>query len=121
MPFKLSLEIVGARFKSLRKHMQLKQSDVANELDILQNTISRLENGDSLSASIFIQMVNYYSEHFLLHNFLSEHFVIIPNIKHDFYDDVTKKKFMNDLNHLKENIDQQYSEQMIGLLSKFIT
>ena len=48
----VDLKVMGARFQKIRQRLQLKQTDVAKEVGCSMITVSRLERGENISASV---------------------------------------------------------------------
>jgi transcriptional regulator with XRE-family HTH domain len=73
----LTITDLGERLQMLRKAMELSQKELAATLEVQQNQISRLENGIGGTLEMFLQLINYYGEHFHLHSMFSEEFEVI--------------------------------------------
>ena len=56
----VDLKVMGARFQKIRQRLQLKQTDVAKEVGCSMITVSRLERGENISASVFLSMLLFY-------------------------------------------------------------
>ncbi len=73
-----TVQLLGERLKSLRLHLQLRQEDIAKNLQINQNVISRIENGSNNGRiENLLLLINYYGKFCLVDNILSETFVVI--------------------------------------------
>ncbi len=53
--------MVRNRVKELRKERKLRQEELAGRINISQQTVSRIENGDNaLAADILVSLANYF-------------------------------------------------------------
>ncbi len=53
--------MVRNRVKELRKERKLRQEELAGRINISQQTVSRIENGDNaLAADILMSLANYF-------------------------------------------------------------
>lgn len=53
--------MVRNRVKELRKERRLRQEELAGRINISQQTVSRIENGDNaLAADILMSLANYF-------------------------------------------------------------
>lgn len=48
------------RVKELRKERNMRQTELANKVNVSQQTISRIEKGDSLPADILVNLAKYF-------------------------------------------------------------
>ena len=71
---KLSPEEIGRRLQEVRKHIGLKQTDVAEQIGVGSLTISRLERGNSVNSSIIFKLLDFYSQYVSLNALFSESF-----------------------------------------------
>ena len=70
----LSSKEIGRRLQEVRKHIGLKQSDVAEKIDVGSLTISRLERGDNVNSSTIFKLLDFYSQYISLNTLLAESF-----------------------------------------------
>lgn len=70
----VDLKVMGARFQKIRQRLQLKQTDVAKEVGCSMITVSRLERGENISASVFLSMLLFYMKTVSLDMLLSNYF-----------------------------------------------
>lgn len=73
----ISEAILGERLRSMRKHLGVLQTDIAKNIGVHQNVISRLESGKGGSIENLLMLTNYFSEFFYLDKLFSENFVIM--------------------------------------------
>lgn len=73
----ISLDILGERLRSMRKQLGVRQEDIAQDLGVHQNVISRLEGGKGGSIENLLLLTNYFSGFFYLDNLFCEHFIPI--------------------------------------------
>jgi transcriptional regulator with XRE-family HTH domain len=70
----VDLKVMGARFQKIRQRLQLKQTDVAKAVGCSMITVSRLERGENISASVFLSMLLFYMKTVSLDMLLSNYF-----------------------------------------------
>lgn len=70
----VDLKVMGARFQKIRQKLQLKQTDVAKEIGCSMITVSRLERGENVGASVFLSMLLFYMKTVSLDMLLSKYF-----------------------------------------------
>lgn len=70
----LSLKEIGRRLQEVRKHIGLKQSDVAEQIGVGSLTISRLERGNSVNSSTIFKLLDFYSQYVSLNALFAESF-----------------------------------------------
>jgi len=68
----LSSKEIGRRLQEVRKHIGLKQSDVAEQIGVGSLTISRLERGNSVNSSTIFKLLDFYSQYVSLNALLAE-------------------------------------------------
>lgn len=57
------LKILGARFKEIRLMFGLTQAELAAKMGVTQLTVTRMENGTSISAGALLQFLHFYRQH----------------------------------------------------------
>lgn len=70
----LSPEEIGRRLQEVRKHIGLKQTDVAEQIGVGSLTISRLERGNSVNSSTIFKLLDFYSQYVSLNALFAESF-----------------------------------------------
>ena len=70
----LSPEEIGRRLQEVRKHIGLKQTDVAEHIGVGSLTISRLERGNSVNSSTIFKLLDFYSQYVSLNALFAESF-----------------------------------------------
>lgn len=57
------LKTLGARFKEIRLMFGLTQAELAAKMGVTQLTVTRMENGTSISAGALLQFLHFYRQH----------------------------------------------------------
>ena len=70
----LNPEEIGRRLQEVRKHIGLKQTDVAEQIGVGSLTISRLERGNSVNSSTIFKLLDFYSQYVSLNALFAESF-----------------------------------------------
>lgn len=70
----LSPEEIGRRLQEVRKHIGLKQTDVAEQIGVGSLTISRLERGNSVNSSTIFKLLDFYSQYVSLNALFADSF-----------------------------------------------
>jgi len=70
----LSPKEIGRRLQEVRKHIGLKQTDVAEQIGVGSLTISRLERGNSVNSSTIFKLLDFYSQYVSLNALFAESF-----------------------------------------------
>lgn len=70
----LSPKEIGRRLQEVRKHIGLKQTDVAEQIGVGSLTISRLERGNSVNSSTIFKLLVFYSQYISLNALFEESF-----------------------------------------------
>ncbi|UZR99611.1 helix-turn-helix domain-containing protein [Chondrinema litorale] len=73
----LDLKLIGERFRMLRTELDLSQKQIAEQLDVHQNAISRLEKGIGASLELFLKLVSFYSNYFVVDKILAKYFSVV--------------------------------------------
>ncbi len=113
---KITIAILGERFKSLRKHLSLSQGELSNHTGIDINAISRLEQGKSSTIDTLLTLCNYYSDFFYMDNILANNFKVI-DLNSISEGDQTKGIAIEQLKFLNENT-REHIQTIVNLLSK---
>jgi len=72
-------KILGERLKQTRRRLGLTQKDLSTATQLSQTSISRLENGDEVYASVLLSVLCYYQEKVSLDYILSQDFDATSN------------------------------------------
>ena len=70
----LSQKELGRRLQEVRKHIGLKQVDVAEKVGCESLTISRLERGENIGSSVLSKMLVIYSDYISLNTLFAKDF-----------------------------------------------
>lgn len=70
----LSQKELGRRLQEVRKHIGLKQVDVAEKVGCGSLTISRLERGENIGSSVLSKMLVIYSDYISLNTLFAKDF-----------------------------------------------
>ena len=73
---KLDMKELGRRFKQIRQHLGLTQTEVANQLGTSQLMIYRIEKGESILSPLFLSTILFYSKSVSLEALFSMNFDI---------------------------------------------
>lgn len=102
---KIGIKEMGARLKSVRQLIGLSQTEVANETDTTQLTISKMERGESVLSSKFLAVLLFYSQSVSMDYLFGKEFdPADPNLMNKNYslNSVVKQKLIL----LKEDMDK---------------
>ncbi|MBO7537817.1 MAG: helix-turn-helix transcriptional regulator [Prevotella sp.] len=72
----MELKTLGERLRLIRKHLGITQKKLAAETCLNQSTISRIENGEEVYASVMTTILNYYQKKISLDYLFSSTFDI---------------------------------------------
>lgn len=67
----MDLKELGERLRMIRKHLGIRQQQLADATNLTQPAISRLENGDEVYASTLLAVLCFYHDKVCLDNFLA--------------------------------------------------
>lgn len=70
----ITLREIGRRLKEVRNYFNLTQSQIADELGLTQNNVSRLETGRELGSEKLILFLAYYSKYINIDAIFDERF-----------------------------------------------
>lgn len=73
---KLDMKELGRRFKLIRQHLGLTQTEVANQLGTSQLMIYRTEKGESILSPLLLLTILFYSKSVSLEALFSKNFDI---------------------------------------------
>ena len=73
---KLDMKELGRRFKQIRQHLGLTQTEVANQLGTSQLMIYRTEKGESILSPLLLSTILFYSKSVSLEALFSENYDI---------------------------------------------
>ena len=73
---KLDMTELGRRFKQIRQHLGLTQTEVANQLGTSQLMIYRTEKGESILSPLLLSTILFYSKSVSLEALFSKNFDI---------------------------------------------
>ena len=73
---KLDMKELGRRFKLIRQHLGLTQTEVANQLGTSQLMIYRTEKGESILSPLLLSTILFYSKSVSLEALFSKKFDI---------------------------------------------
>lgn len=73
---KLDMKELGRRFKLIRQHLGLTQTEVANQLGTSQLMIYRTEKGESILSPLLLSTILFYSKSVSLEALFSKNFDI---------------------------------------------
>lgn len=66
----MDVKQLGGRLRMIRKHLGIRQQQVAEATNLTQPTVSRLENGEEVYASALLAVLGFYQEKVSLDNLL---------------------------------------------------
>lgn len=75
----MDLQQLGERLQQTRKRLGLTQKDLSTATQLSQTSISRLENGEEVYASVLMTVLSYYQEKISLDYLLSQDFNVTSN------------------------------------------
>lgn len=67
----MDLKELGERLRMIRKHLGIRQQQLAAATNLTQSAISRLENGDEVYASTLLVVLCFYHDKVCLDNLLA--------------------------------------------------
>jgi len=67
----MDMKELGERLRMIRKHLGIRQQQLADATNLTQPAISRLENGDEVYASTLLAVLCFYHDKVCLDNFLA--------------------------------------------------
>lgn len=70
----MDLKVLGERLQQTRKRLGLTQKDLSSATQLSQTSISRLENGEEVYASVLSSVLCYYQQKISLDYLLSQDF-----------------------------------------------
>lgn len=75
--FNVSLEILGKRLSEFREELNLKQREIAEKINVGQETISRVESGGGIHLVLFVNLINYYGKYFYIDSLFLKDFKVL--------------------------------------------
>ena len=73
---KLDMKELGRRFKQIRQHLGLTQTEVANQLETSQLMVYRIEKGESILSPLLLSTILFYSQSVSLEALFAKNFDI---------------------------------------------
>lgn len=67
----MDMKELGERLRMIRKHLGIRQQQLADATNLTQPAISRLENGDEVYASTLLAVLCFYHDKVCLDNLLA--------------------------------------------------
>lgn len=112
----ISETILGERLRSLRKRLGVRQEDIAKNIGVHQNVISRLESGKGGNIENLLMLTNYFSDFFYLDKLFSEGFAV-TELSNTSEKEMIQSVVMERIRDFKGIIDQEIST-IIDLLDR---
>lgn len=115
----ITIQDIGRRLKEVRRYFKLTQANVANEIGVPQNMVSRLECGRDVSSEKLISFLAFYSKYVNIDAIFDDRFDIFSgNVK------FTKKLHLDSivvekikiLDEERKNFNRQMDEQVLNLI-----
>lgn len=73
---KLDMKELGRRFKQIRQHLGLTQTEVAKQLETSQLMVYRIEKGESILSPLLLSTILFYSQSVSLEALFAKNFDI---------------------------------------------
>ena len=70
----IDVKEIGKRLKLVRQKLRMTQTDVAKEINSTQFTISKIERGENVLSSSFLDVLLFYSQSVNIDMLLAKHF-----------------------------------------------
>lgn len=67
----MDLKVLGERLRMIRRHLGLKQQQLADATNLTQPAISRLEKGEEVYASTLLDVLSFYRDKVYIDNLLA--------------------------------------------------
>ncbi|MDM8242852.1 helix-turn-helix transcriptional regulator [Phocaeicola barnesiae] len=121
--YKLTLPLLGNRFKQIREYLGLSQIQLAEKLECKQSAISNLELGKGGSLKLVFNLLNFFSDYVYIDMIFNQHFYLISNDDKDArkntYNsvivEVIKQAESDFFNSLETKLDQAKEQLSIDL------
>lgn len=68
----MDLKVLGERLRMIRRHLGLKQQQLADATNLTQPAISRLEKGEEVYASTLLDVLSFYRDKVCIDNLLAK-------------------------------------------------
>ncbi len=105
------LKTLGSRFKEIRLMFGLTQAELAAKMGVTQLTVTRMENGTSISAGALLQFLHFYRQHVSIDVLLDDK---AWNITSQDKDMLMRKPHMNSIVHEKLDVMKGQMEKNIA-------
>ena len=121
--YKLTLPLLGNRFKQIREYLGLSQIQLAEKLECKPSAISNLELGKGGSLKLVFNLLNFFSDYVYIDMIFNQHFYLISNDDKDArkntYNsvivEVIKQAESDFFNSLETKLDQAKEQLSIDL------
>ena len=111
----MDLKQLGERLQQTRKRLGLTQKDLSTATQLSQTSISRLENGEEVYASVLMIVLNYYQERVSLDYLLSHDFNVNSNHLFQRSTEETRQQLSNQILKIANSLKlstQAYIQQL---------
>ena len=108
-------KILGERLKQTRRRLGLTQKDLSMATQLSQASISRLENGDEVYASVLLSVLCYYQKRVSLDYMLSQDFDATSNRLFQRSTEEARQKLADQIQRITDSLKlstQAYTQQL---------
>jgi transcriptional regulator with XRE-family HTH domain len=108
-------KILGERLKQVRRLLGLTQKDLSTATQLSQTSISRLENGDEVYASVLLSVLCYYQKRVSLDYMLSQDFDATSNRLFQRSTEEVRQKLADQIQRITDSLKlstQAYTQQL---------
>lgn len=100
----MDLKVLGGRLQQARKRLGVTQKDLSTATHLSQTSISRLENGEEVYASVLASVLCYYQQKISLDYLLSQDFDVSNNRLFQPNTEATRQQLSNQIQRIANSL-----------------